>query len=90
MKATVVDMRYKMKDVLASLERNEDVTLLYHGKVKGFIRPAGRATPGKVSEHAFFGMSRSARASVAAGMESLRGGRRRTVLTIPNGSATIR
>lgn len=35
MKATVVDLRYKMNDVLKALDRNETVTILYHGKVKG-------------------------------------------------------
>ena len=35
MKATVVDLRYKMNDVLKVLDRNEKVTILYRGKVKG-------------------------------------------------------
>jgi len=37
MKANVVDLRYKMNDVLKALDRNEQVTVLYHGKVKGII-----------------------------------------------------
>ena len=32
MKATIVDLRYRMKDILRALERNEDVSILYHGK----------------------------------------------------------
>jgi len=40
MKASVVDLRYKMNDILKALERNEEVTVLYHGKVKGVIVPA--------------------------------------------------
>ncbi len=39
MKATVVDLRYKINDVLKALARNEKVTVLYHGKVKGVIIP---------------------------------------------------
>ena len=60
MKATVVDLRYKMNDVLKALDRNEKVTVLYRGKVKGILVPA--EPPRKrmnVSEHPFFGMSSS-------------------------------
>jgi hypothetical protein len=35
MKATVVDLRYKMNGVLKAFDRNEAVTILYRGKVKG-------------------------------------------------------
>ncbi len=60
MKATVVDLRYKMNDVLKALARNEKVTVFYRGKIKGILIPA--APPRKhmkVSEHPFFGMSSS-------------------------------
>ena len=40
MKASVVDLRYKMKDVLKALDRNERVTVLYRGKVKGVLIPS--------------------------------------------------
>lgn len=39
MKASIVDLRYKMNDVLKALDRNEQVTILYHGKIKGVIMP---------------------------------------------------
>ena len=39
MRATVVDLRYKMNDVLKALERNEKVTVLYRGKIKGVLVP---------------------------------------------------
>ncbi len=39
MKATVVDLRYKMNDVLKALDRNEKVTVLYRGKVRGILIP---------------------------------------------------
>ena len=57
MEATVVDLRYKMKDVLKALDRNEKVTVLYHGKIKGIIIPAERKTHKKITDHPFFGMS---------------------------------
>ncbi|MBE0711765.1 MAG: type II toxin-antitoxin system Phd/YefM family antitoxin, partial [Candidatus Aminicenantes bacterium] len=37
MKATVLDLRRRMKDILNSLKRNEPVTLLRRGKVVGTI-----------------------------------------------------
>ena len=57
MKATVVDLRYKMNDVLKALDRNEKVTVLYHGKVKGIIVPEERKPHKKITDHPFFGMS---------------------------------
>jgi len=57
MKATVVDLRYKMNDVLKALDRNEKVTVLYHGKVKGIIVPKERKVHKKITDHPFFGMS---------------------------------
>lgn len=57
MKATVVDLRYKMNDVLKALDRNEKVTVLYRGKVKGILIPPGEKTHLKIAEHPFFGMS---------------------------------
>jgi hypothetical protein len=40
MKASIVDLRYKTTDILKALDRNESGTVLYHGKVKGIIKPA--------------------------------------------------
>jgi len=57
MKATVVDLRYKMNDVLKALDRNEKVTVLYRGKVKGVLVPTGEKKHQKIREHPFFGMS---------------------------------
>jgi len=39
MKATIVDLRYRMKDVLSAVERGETVTVLYRGKPKAKIVP---------------------------------------------------
>ena len=57
MKATVVDLRYKMSDILKALDRNESVSVLYHGKVKGVIVPAKVQVLKKIKDHPFFGMS---------------------------------
>jgi hypothetical protein len=57
MKATIVDLRYKMNDVLKALDRNEQVTVYYRGKAKGTLIPLGKKSQLKISEHPFFGMS---------------------------------
>jgi len=76
MEATVVDLRYRMNDVLKALERNENVSVLYRGKVKGVIQAAVRSTSTKVREHGFFGC-RASSESVDQIMGKVRGGRYR-------------
>ena len=76
MKATVVDLRYRMSDVLKALDRNEDVEILYHGKTKGTIVAKPQPHSKKVTEHPFFNMLH-AEMSVEEEMENLRGGRYR-------------
>ena len=73
MKASVVDMRYKMKEVLSALDRNESVEILYHGRVKGIIRPVVMKGGKSVKEHRFFGMYAKTEETVEASMERLRG-----------------
>lgn len=77
MKATVVDLRYKMNDVLKALDRNEKVTVLYRGKIKGILIPAEKPkTNLKISEHPFFGMTASSTCrSVLDELDTLRGSR---------------
>jgi hypothetical protein len=84
MKATIVDLRYRMREVLKALDRNEEVEILYHGKTRGIIRPAGRGetaasrpAAGKAAAHPFFGMNPGA--DVEREMDALRGGRHRAV-----------
>jgi len=72
MKASIVDLRYKTKEVLKALERNESVTVLYHGKVKGVIKPAKEASIAKVMDHPFFGMTSEATEAVHQELEKLR------------------
>lgn len=79
MEATVVDLRYHMNDVLKALDRNEEIRILYRGKLKGVICSAGKKTGGKVKDHPFFGMETGAAESVEAAMKRLRGGRCRAL-----------
>ena len=39
MKATIVDLRYHMKDVLRAIDRGEIVTVLYRGKERAKLMP---------------------------------------------------
>jgi hypothetical protein len=75
MKATVVDLRYRMREILRALDRRERVTLLYHGKIKGVITPEGIKTLQKVEDHPFFKMKGRERTSVSSQMRKLRGSR---------------
>jgi len=57
MEASIVDLRYKVKDVLKALNRNETVKIFYRGKMCGTIIPAQHSKKKqKVEEHPFFGM----------------------------------
>ena len=77
MNASVVDLRYKMNDVLKALDRNEKVTVHYRGKVKGYLIPAKKQQQTqKISEHPFVGMSSlDTDKSVVEEMDELRGSR---------------
>lgn len=79
MEASIVDLRYKMKDVLQSLDRNETVKIYYHGKLKGVIHPSKltnkQKKKKKIQEHPFFGMLADEHESVDEIMHQLRGDR---------------
>ena len=77
MKASIVDLRYRTKQVLAALERRESVSVLYHGKVKGTIVPASSQTLRRVTDTPFFGMHKRDRRPVNEIIAALRGGRYR-------------
>jgi len=76
MKATILDLRYRMNEVLKALDRNENVSILYHGKLKGTIIAGAEIKGEKITEHPFFNMRKSDIA-VAEEMNRLRGGRYR-------------
>ncbi|MBL3601516.1 MAG: type II toxin-antitoxin system Phd/YefM family antitoxin [gamma proteobacterium endosymbiont of Lamellibrachia anaximandri] len=72
MKASIVDLRYKTNDILKALDRNESVTVLYHGKIKGVIKPAREKSELKIKDHPFFGMHQDSEETVLEEIESLR------------------
>ena len=72
MKASIVDLRYKTKDILKALDRNEKVTILYHGKVKGVIKSACSTSTLKIPDHPFFGMNSESAETVLQELEGLR------------------
>jgi hypothetical protein len=76
MQATIVDLRYHMHQVLKALDRNETVSVLYRGKLKGVISPATTTSAVKVTEHPFFGCRKDMK-PVEGVMDQLRGGRHR-------------
>ena len=75
MKASVVDLRYKMNEVLKALDRREKVTLIYHNKVKGTIVPTKSGQMTTVAEHPFFNMTGEESKTVERQMDALRGSR---------------
>jgi hypothetical protein len=61
MEATILDLRYKMRDVLKAMDRRETVQIKYHGKIKGEIIPCHSQEKLKTSEHPMFGMLKNDR-----------------------------
>jgi hypothetical protein len=39
MQASILDLRYHMRDILKALDRNEPVHVLFRGKAKGVLMP---------------------------------------------------
>ena len=72
MKASIVDLRYKTKEILKALGRNESVTVLYHGKVRGVIKPAREKSTARVEDHPFFGMHEQKQETVLEELAKLR------------------
>ena len=58
MKASILDLRQRTREIIRALDRNETVTIFYRGKKKGVIHPAG--PEGKkdlqVLDHPAFGL----------------------------------
>ena len=75
MKASVVDLRHRMKEVLQALRRDEEVQILYHGKLAGTIVPPRTAKPAmRAQDHPFFGSAKGShrRGSVERIVDKLR------------------
>jgi antitoxin (DNA-binding transcriptional repressor) of toxin-antitoxin stability system len=75
MEASILDLRYKTRDVLTALENREPVVILYRGKPKGTIVPLPGKKTTRVCDHQFFGMRAGEKASVKGIMSRLRSGR---------------
>ena len=59
MKATILDLRYRTKEVLKAVERGETVTVLYRGREKARILPiATKNDSFKPERHQAFGLWR--------------------------------
>jgi len=58
LKASILDLRYRMKDVLRAVDRGETVTVTHRGKEKARIVPAGKPDKqaAKPSSHPACGM----------------------------------
>ena len=75
MEAKIVDLRYKMNDVLKALERNERVSIKYRGKIKGIILASIQNSDKKIQLHPLFGMYANEEEPVENIMDKLRGSR---------------
>jgi antitoxin (DNA-binding transcriptional repressor) of toxin-antitoxin stability system len=57
MKASIVDLRYHMKDVLRAIDRGETVTVLYRGREKARLVPVQEKKPAvRAEDMPMFGM----------------------------------
>jgi antitoxin (DNA-binding transcriptional repressor) of toxin-antitoxin stability system len=61
MNASIVDLRYRMKDVLRAIDRGESVKIFYRGKEKAMLTPIATAphlTAAKTVDQPIFGIWR--------------------------------
>ncbi len=79
MDASVVDLRYKTREILKALDRRESVNILYHGKLKATIVPTAAVKQAPLDQHPFFGSAKKDSRTAAEVMKELRGGRYRAL-----------
>ncbi|MGD2127009.1 MAG: type II toxin-antitoxin system prevent-host-death family antitoxin [Desulfobacteraceae bacterium] len=80
MKASAKDLRYKTKEIIAALERGEEVILTYRGEEKAKIIPVSKKRAkgyDRGEENSLFGIWRDNEkvADVDAYLDEIRGGR---------------
>jgi hypothetical protein len=63
-KASVVDLRYNMREVLSALKRREVVNVEYRNKRIAKIIPDGPDTETDLMNHEFFGSAKDKQSSV--------------------------
>ena len=78
MNATTLDLRYRTREVLSSLDRGESVVITFRGKPRGVIAPYRETTVAKdepsIMDHPFIGMWAQSETTVEDTMNRLRGG----------------
>ncbi len=78
MKASIVDLRYKTKQVMQAIDRRETVEIYYRGKQKAVLIPLAKESSKTIKRnlenHPFCSMDKSA-LSVEEVMSDLRKGR---------------
>jgi hypothetical protein len=67
------DEFYQTPEILEALARNEQVTISYHGQLKGVLIPLANPLATRVQDHPFFGMRSDDHRSVTEIMKQLRG-----------------
>ncbi len=73
MKASIMDLRYKIRDVLKALRRNEEVHVFYHDKEVGvIIPPKMKKSKLSVMDHPLFGSCKGDKETVEEKMNRLR------------------
>jgi hypothetical protein len=79
MKASILDLRRRMAEVLRALDRNETVKILYRGRERAILIPSGTSGKGAppARNHPAFGIwkDRDDLADVPAHVRRLRKGR---------------
>ena len=78
MHATTLDLRYRTREIMNSIDRGESVVITFRGKPKGVISPyREKATKdgASIMDHPFIGMWAESGTTVDDEMNRLRGGR---------------
>ena len=76
MKASIVDLRYNMHEVLEALDRSEEVHVYYHGREKGVLVPVkSKKSPQSIQDHPFFGMCKKQKGTPLQMVSQMRKGR---------------
>lgn len=77
MKASILDLRRHMREILKALDKNEQITLTYRGREKAKIIPTGVSQSADFYKHRAFGLwkDRKDLADVAGVVRKMRKGR---------------
>lgn len=77
MKASILDLRRRMREILKALDKNEQITLTYRGREKAKIIPFGLSQNADFRKHRAFGLwkDRKDLADVAKVVRKMRKGR---------------